>query len=161
VHVAVLVKVARQVFVGLAPALRAGDVDLPSAQSVPQRAQHAQLIRDSFHFPVFVDDRSAPLVGDHAVERHALAWRLEALLARSVDMAAQQLERLHHRPVGAVRAAKLKCREQSREHPPVVVGVGAADRLAHPLLEELLARLGLNTLTSWRKVASETCRERG
>ncbi len=92
-HVTVVLKVARQILIGVAPALRAGDVDLASPQRVAQRAQHAQLIRDALYFAVLVDDGLAPLVGDDAVERDLFIGRIEALLTGGVDVAAEQLER--------------------------------------------------------------------
>jgi hypothetical protein len=85
VHVAVLLEVARQVLVGVAPALRAGDMDLASPQRVAERAQDAQLVRDSLDFAVLVDDGLAPLLGDDVVEGDVLVGWVEALLAGGVS----------------------------------------------------------------------------
>jgi hypothetical protein len=46
VHVPAQVKVDRQIGVGIAPRLGADDPDLPAAQRVTQRPQHAQLVGD-------------------------------------------------------------------------------------------------------------------
>lgn len=108
VDVAVLLKVAGQVLVGVAPALRAGDMDLATSQSIAQRSQHAQLIGDSLDLAVLVDDGLTPLLRNDAVERDMLTGRVKALLAGRVDVTAEQLERVHDRPVGAVGAAKLE-----------------------------------------------------
>jgi hypothetical protein len=71
-----------------------------------------------------------------------VGW-VEPPLPGGVDMTVQQLQRVHHWPVGAVRAAELERVEDAGQHPPVVVGVGPADLLAHPPTKQLLVDTGV------------------
>jgi hypothetical protein len=121
VHVAVVLEVGREILVGVTPAVRAGAVDLPAPERVPQRAQDAQLVRDALDLAMLVDHRVAPFIREHPVDRDALAGRVEPLLTWRLDMAVQQCERVHHRPVERVGAAELEGVQDPREHPPVVV----------------------------------------
>jgi hypothetical protein len=70
VYAAVVLEVAGQVLVRVLPAARALDVDLAAAQRVPQRDQHAQLVRDALDPAVAVDDTVQPRLRHHPVDRH-------------------------------------------------------------------------------------------
>ena len=143
VDVAVVLEVARQVLVRVLPAARALDVDLAAAQRVPQRDQHAQLVRDALHPAVVVGDAVQPRLRHHPVDRHLLPGRVELLVAVGARVAGEQADGVHDRPVGAVVAAELQRGQQRGEHPPVVVRVGAAQLVADPLGHRPLGRLQL------------------
>ena len=121
VHIAVGVEIDRHILVGVAPPVRPGHVDLPPPERVSQRAQHTQLIRDPLDLAVLVDDCLTPLIRDDTDDRGTVAGWVEPLLPWRVDMALQQFQRVHHRPVDAVGAAELERVEDAGQHPPVVV----------------------------------------
>ncbi len=136
-------EVARQIILRVAPPARPVDIHLAAPQSVAQRDQHAQLIRDALDPAAFVDHRLKPRLGHHAVDRDGVLLGVEADLAVHAGVADQQLQRLHHRPVGGVVAAELQRRQQRRQHPPIVIRVRRAQHSAHTSLEHLLVGLGL------------------
>jgi hypothetical protein len=70
---------------------------------------------------VLADDRLPAFIRDHAVERHPLAGWVEPLMPWHLDVALEQFERVHHRPMCAGRGAELEGVQELREHPPVVV----------------------------------------
>ncbi|WP_443043580.1 hypothetical protein [Streptomyces sp. GS7] len=124
VHVPAVLEVRRQVVLRVAPAARAGHPDLPEPQSVPQRDERAQLVRDALHPAFVVHHRRPPMLGHHPVQRDALGLvEVRPVLDRLVQVPLEQGDRVHHRPVGGVVALQLQHRQQRREHPPPVVGV--------------------------------------
>ncbi|SIO87419.1 hypothetical protein BQ8420_16415 [Nocardiopsis sp. JB363] len=139
VHVPVVLEIARQVGVGIAPLPGPLHVDLPPAQGLAQCDEHAQLIGDALHPPRGgVGDGLGPGLGHHPLDRHPLGSAVELLGPLDLGVASQQLDRLHHRPVGGVVTAERQRGQQRGEHPSVVVGVGAAQLVAHPLGHRLL-----------------------
>ncbi|WP_242675767.1 hypothetical protein [Streptosporangium minutum] len=130
VHVAVVLEVGRQVLFGVAPAGGAVDVDLPAAQRVLHRDQHAQLVGDPLDHTIAVHHRLPPAVRDHADDRHLVDAAVVADVAWHVGVAAQQVQGVHHRPVGGVVALELDRGQQLGQHPPVVAGVRASAPVA-------------------------------
>jgi hypothetical protein len=133
VDVAVVLEVAGQVLVRVLPPARALDVDLPAAQRLPQRDQHAELVRDALHPAAVVDHAVQPCLRHDPVDRDLLAGRVELLVAVGARVAGEQADGVHDRAAGAVVAAELRGGQQRGEHPPVVVRVGAAQLVADPL----------------------------
>jgi hypothetical protein len=142
VDLAVRFEALGQVCVGVAPATRALYPDLAAADSVAQAGQNAQLVRDPLHAPALVHDRRAPLRSHHAIEGNAVG-RVVVDHPFAMRVAAQQLKRLHQRPVRGVVAPELERLKYGWEHPAVVVAVGGAQHLAHLRLERPIVRLRL------------------
>lgn len=110
-----------RVVLRVTPPVRPHHPDLPAPHRVPKRHQHAQLVRDALDPSLVVHRRRPPVLGHHPRERHALR-RIEerALLQRLVQVALEQVDRVHHRPVGGVVALQLQRAQQRREHPAPV-----------------------------------------
>ncbi|GAA1323587.1 hypothetical protein GCM10009647_058560 [Streptomyces sanglieri] len=101
VHIAVVLEVRRQIVLRVPPPVRARHPDLPPAQRVPQRHEHAQLVRDALDPAALIHDRLAPLLAHHPRERDLLRLVEErALLGDGlVQVPLEQVDRVHNRPV--------------------------------------------------------------
>ena len=132
VHIALQVEIRGQVRLRVAPAARAEHPDLPAPDRVAQRAQGAQLVRAALDASPLINHRILPRQGYHAIQRDRLGRVIVLRPTVAVGVAAQQLDRVHHRSVAAVVAPKLQRGQQIRQQPPVVVGVGARQHGTHP-----------------------------
>lgn len=137
VNVAVRLEVAREVVFGIAPPVRP-DGDLAAANRVPERSQDAQLVGDPLKTAGLINHCCAPVPRDHAVDRGSLRGRVEAVLAGPIAVAREELQGVHHGPVGGVRAAKLERAEQARQHPAIVRGIRGAKHRPHALAKRLI-----------------------
>ncbi|MGW2181308.1 chloride channel protein [Streptomyces sp. NPDC001732] len=119
--------------------------DLPPPQRVTQRHKHAQLVRDALDPAALVHHRLAPFLAYHPGQRDLLRLVEERALLRDelVQIPLEQVDRVHHRPVGGVVALQLQRVQQWREHPPPVVGVRRTQHRAPPGPVGGLARCGL------------------
>ena len=134
VDVAVVLEVAGQVVLRVAPPAGAIDLDLPATQRVAQRDQHAQLVRDPLDPALLVDHRVAPRLRHHPVDRdrRRAAGRRSAVLPSTLGVAAPA-DPTRPSPAGRRCCCSGTQRRQQRgQHPPVVVGVRATQHRAHP-----------------------------
>ncbi|WP_320775943.1 hypothetical protein [Streptomyces sp. CRN 30] len=110
VHIAVVLEVRWQIVLRVLPPVRARHPDLPPPQRVPQRHEHAQLVRDALDPAALVHHGLAPLLAHQARQRDLL--RLvegRALLGDGlVQIPLEQVDGVHHRPVGGVVALQLQ-----------------------------------------------------
>jgi hypothetical protein len=151
---AMLVEIRGQVAVGVAPTARADDPDLAAADRVAQRPERAQLVRHALHPAVLVQDGIAPRRRDDAVQRDVLGGVIAAH-AITVGVALQEREGVDHGPVRGVVAAKLKRREQLRQHPAVVARVGGVQHRPHARPERPVVGLGFADEVTQRLLADD------
>ncbi|MFJ5100803.1 hypothetical protein [Streptomyces sp. NPDC088554] len=114
VHIAVVLEVRWQVVLRVLPPVRARHPDLPPPQRVPQGHEHAQLVRDALDPTALIHHSLAPLLAHHPGQRDLLRLVEERPLLRDglVQVPLEQVDRVHHRPVGGVVALQLQRVEQ-------------------------------------------------
>ena len=106
-----LLKVGRQILVGVAPPVRADDPDLLAAKLVAQRLEGRDLVDHPQHAltvaAILLVGERPPVVIQAGVGRDRLAGRVVGqVLAPSVG--GDQFERVQHRPVRGVVGAELE-----------------------------------------------------
>jgi len=118
-------EIGNQVLIGVAELLRADHPDSLAPQLVAQRLEGADLINRAHHpapaLAVGAVRQLLPVPGQPVVHRDRLACRVVGQ-ARRADVAADQRQRVQHRPVRAA-AAELEHLQQPDQAAAVVVGV--------------------------------------
>ena len=122
-------EVRRQILVGIAIAIGAFDPDFLATQLLAQCLQRANLIGDPVDpgptLGVALDHGVTPGDRHDTIERHGFLKRIAVQFA--IEVAADQGERIKHRPVILVVGAEYQSAEHDRQHAAVVRAVGAAD----------------------------------
>jgi hypothetical protein len=115
-------EVGRQILVGIAIAIGAFDPDFLATQLLAQRLQRANLTGDPADpgstLGVALDHGVTPGDRHDTIERHGFLKRIAVQFA--IEVAADQCERIKHRPVILVVGAECQSAEHDRQHAAVV-----------------------------------------